>query len=153
VYQEGQVVFASKLERGAPRIHVADVPGTNTAFPLQVGKVMFIWSNPQQNVPGLGVSPLVLFTGEHGAQVISAQSAVGLVATGASDDSRQIVFPTRASDDGQRGDLVLAETRRPQEQTVLLENTTLGFPSAQCRPLAGFGGRASDSFVIAAHCA
>ena len=153
VYQEGQVVYASKLERGARRIHVADVPGTNTAFPLQVGKVMFIWSNPQQNVPGLGVSPLVLFAGEHGAQVISAQSAVGLVATGASDDSRQILFTTRASDDGQRGDLVLAQTRRPQEQTILLENTTLGFPSAPCRPLAGFGGPALDSFVIAAHCA
>lgn len=153
VYQEGQVVYASKLERGARRTHVADVPGTNTAFPLQVGEVMFIWSNPQQSVPGLGVSPLVLFTGERGAQVISEQSAVGLVATGASDDSRQILFTTRASDDGQRGDLVLARTRRPQEQTVLLENTTLGFPSAPCRPLAGFGGPAFDSFVIAAHCA
>jgi hypothetical protein len=153
VYQEGPVVYATRLARGARRVKVADVPDGNIAFTLQVGKVVFVWTNPQRNRPGFGVSPLVLYTADGGPQLISAQSSIGLVATGASDDSRQILFTTRASDDGQTGDLVLAETRRPLEQTVLLAGTTLGFPNAPCRPLAGFGGgRGHDTYVVAQHC-
>jgi hypothetical protein len=78
LYQDGQTVYATHLRAGAPRTVVAEVPGTNLAFPLQVGRVVFLWTDPQRNRPGFGVSPLVLWTAADGPRQISAQSSVGL---------------------------------------------------------------------------
>jgi len=153
VYQEGQSVFATKLARGAERELVGAVPGTNLAQVLQVGKVVFVWTNPQRNLPGFGVSPLVLWTAKEGAQVISTQSAVGLVATAASSDSKQIVFTTNVTNDGLRGDLVHALTRDALHPTTLLGNTSLAFPSGQCRPLANFGVDRGREVPVAVYCA
>ena len=64
---------------------------------------------------------------------------MGLVATAASTDSKQIVFTTNVSADNARGDLVHALTDDPLHPTTLLANTTMAFPNGQCRPLASFG--------------
>lgn len=153
VYQDGQVVYATELTEGAPRRFVTDVPGDSIAFPLQVGKVVFLWTAPQRHLPGFGVSPLVLWTAEDGGRLISPQSAVGLVATAASPDSRQIVFTTRVTADGLRGDLVHARTEDALAPTTLLSNIILDFPANRCRPLAGFGGTGAAAFPVAAYCA
>lgn len=153
VYQEGQALYATRLAPGAPRTFVANVPNTNLAQVLQVGKVVFIWTDPQRNLPGFGVSPLVLWTAKEGAQVISAQSAVGLVATAASSDSKQIVFTTNVTDDGTRGDLAHALTRDALHPTTLVADTPLAFPSGQCRPLANFGRDHGREVPVAAYCA
>lgn len=153
VYQEGQTLVATELRPGAPRLVIGEVPGTNVAQVLQVGKVVFLWTNPQRNLPGFGVSPLVLWTAEGGAHLISAQSSVGLVAAAASSDSRQIIFPTNATDDNARGDLVHAYTNDPLNTTTLLANTTMQFPNGLCRPLANFGLDHGHEVPVAAHCA
>ena len=153
VYQEGQALFATKLKRNAERLSIGEVPGTNIAQVLQVGKVVFIWTNPQRTVPGFGVSPLVLWTAKHGAQLISAQSSVGLVATAASSDSSQIVFTTNVTDDNARGDLVHALTKDALHPTTLLANTAMAFPNGLCRPLANFGTDRGREFPVAVYCA
>src|SRR5262245_40090942 len=153
IYQQDQTVYASKLAARAARSFVAQVPDGNIAFPLQVGKVVLLWTAPQRSLPGFGVSPLVLWTAEAGPVEISAQSAVGLVATAASPDSRQILFTTHVTADGLRGDLAHARTRDPLSPTILLHDTPLDFPFGLCRPLAGFAGPDGASFPIAAHCA
>lgn len=152
IYQEGQAVYATKLVPGATRAFVAEVPAGNLAFPLQVGNVVFLWTDPQRSRPGFGVSPLVLWTSAGGPVVIARQASVGLVATAASPDGRQIIFPTNTSDDGLTGDLAYALTRKPLEQTILLENIEMNFPAGRCRPLAGFTGDRFLSFPVAAHC-
>lgn len=153
LYQDGQTVYATALRTGAARTVVAEVPGTNLAFPLQVGTVVFLWTDPQRNRPGFGVSPLVLWTADQGPRQISAQASVGLVATAASPDSREIVFPTNVSDDGARGDLALARTADATHPTMLLHDIPMGFPNGLCRPLAGFGGAHGHSFPVATYCA
>ncbi len=153
IYQDGQTVYATRLGAGAARTVVAEVPGTNLAFPLQVGQVVFLWTDPQRNRPGFGVSPLVLWTAADGARLISAQSSVGLVATAASPDSREVVFTTNVTDDGARGDLAHARTATATTPTVLLRDIPMGFPNGRCRPLAGFGGDHGHAFPVAAYCA
>lgn len=153
VYQEGPALYATRLAPGATRSRIATIPNGNLAQVLQVGKVVFVWTDPQRNLPGFGVSPLVLWTAQQGAQVISARSAVGLVATAASSDGRQIVFTTNATADGLRGDLVHARTNDALHPTTLLANTALAFPSGQCRPLANFGRDRGREVPVAAYCA
>lgn len=153
LYQDGQTVYATRLRAGAPRTVVAEVPGTNLAFPLQVGRVVFLWTDPQRNLPGFGVSPLVLWTAADGPRQISAQSSVGLVATAASPDSRELVFTTNVTDDGARGDLAYARTANATAPTLLLRDIPMGFPNGRCRPLAGFGGDRGHTFPVAAYCA
>ncbi|HEY5936407.1 MAG TPA: hypothetical protein VIU61_17270 [Kofleriaceae bacterium] len=153
VYQEGQSLFATELVPGAERVTIGEVPGTNIAQVLQVGKVVFLWTNPQRALPGFGVSPLVMFTGEGGAHLISAQSSVGLVAAAASADSRQIVFPTNATADNARGDIVHAYTDDPLNQTTLLANTAMTFPNGLCRPLVNFGRDDGGEVPVATYCA
>jgi hypothetical protein len=149
VYQEGQTVYASRLMPGAPRLVVTQIDDGFFAFPLQVGDVVFLWTRPQIDAPGLGVSPLVMWTSRGGTVPLSAQSSVGLVATAASADSRQILFTTHVDDAGVRGDLVTALTRAPGQQTILASNIALGFPNGPCRPVAGFTG---DGLPIAELC-
>jgi hypothetical protein len=108
-----------------------------------------VQGRPQRDAPGFGVSPLFLFTAQGRAVQISAQASVGLVATAASDDGRQILFPTHVSDDGKVGGLAFAFTRNPLEQTLLLQGIEMNFPSGRCRPLAGFSGTGKLSFPIA----
>jgi hypothetical protein len=134
LYQDGQTVYATHLRAGAPRTVVAEVPGTNLAFPLQVGRVVFLWTDPQRNLPGFGVSPLVLWTAADGPRQISAQSSVGLVATAASPDSRELVFTTNVTDDGARGDLAYARTATATAPTLLLRDIPMGFPTAGVGP-------------------
>jgi hypothetical protein len=153
VYQQGQSLYATKLVPGAPRLYIAEVPGTNIPQPLQVGDVMFLWTNPQRNVPGFGVSPLIAWTAKQGTQLISAQSAVGLVATAASSDSRQLVFTTNVTNDGLRGDLVHAFTNDALHARTLLANIPLNFPNGQCRPLASFGRDHGHDVPVAVYCA
>jgi hypothetical protein len=57
LYQDGQTVYATHLRAGAPRTVVAEVPGTNLAFPLQVGRVVFLWTDPQRKPPRLWREP------------------------------------------------------------------------------------------------
>jgi hypothetical protein len=153
LYQEGQTLYATKLTVGARRTLVAQVPSENIAQVLQVGKVVFVWTDPQRELPGFGVSPLVLFTAQGGARVISSMSAVGLVATAASADDRQIVFPTNTTPDGLRGDLAHAFTNSPLAPSIVLHDIPLDFPFGTCRPLAGFGSAGKALFPIAAYCA
>ncbi len=142
IYQDGQTVYATELRPGGPRQKIADVPGTNVAFATQNGRVAFIWTNPQRNLPGFGVSPLMVWTAEGGPQLISAQSSIGLVAVEASPDGRQILFTTNATDDNSRGDIAWARTNEAQSPTILLHDIPMGFPqTAPCRPVAAFGGR------------
>jgi hypothetical protein len=153
LYQEGQTVYATRLKPNAQRTRVADVPGTNLAFPLQVGEVVFVWTDPQRQLPGFGVSPLVLWTSAGGPRVISTASAVGLVATAASPDNSQLLFTTNATPDGLRGDLAFAHTCTATSPTLLLQNIPLDFPNGLCRPLAGFAGTGSSAFPVATYCA
>ncbi len=153
LYQEGQTIYASQLSRRARRLHVADVPGTNIAHSLQVGSVVFIWTNPQRELPGFGVSPLVIWSSAGGARLVSSNSAVGVVATDASPDGRQIVFTTNVAADGVRGDLALAATCEPTPPTILLRDIRLNFPSDLCRPLAGYVGTGAHATLVAASCA
>ncbi len=153
IYQDEQTLYATKLAPGAPRLKVADVPGSNIAQPLQVGPVVFLWTDPDRTLPGFGVSPLVLWTARHGPQEISASSAVGVVATAASSDGTQVVFITNTTPDGLRGDIVHAKTRDVLNPTKLLEDIPLDFPFGQCRPLAGFARRGRRSIPVAAYCA
>jgi hypothetical protein len=153
IYQEGQALFATELVPGAPRLAVGVVPGANIAQVLQVGKVVFIWTDPQRSAPGFGVSPLVMWTAAGGAQLIAAQSSVGLVATAASADSRQIVFTANVTADNARGDLLHAFTDDPLHPTTLVANTTMAFPNAPCRPLANFGRDHGREVPVAQYCA
>ncbi len=153
LYQDGQTVYATRLKPNAQRTWVADVPETNIAFPLQVGTVVFVWTNPQRQLPGFGVSPLVLWTAAEGPRIISASSAVGLVATAASPDNSQILFTTNATPDGLRGDIAFAHTCNATSPTLLLQNIPLDFPSGLCRPLAGFAGLGSAAFPVVTYCA
>ncbi|MEJ7599561.1 MAG: hypothetical protein WKG01_16765 [Kofleriaceae bacterium] len=153
VYQEGQALFATELVPGAPRLSIGSVPGTNIAQVLQIEKVVFIWTDPQRSLPGFGVSPLVMWTAHTGPQLISAQSSVGLVATAASSDSKQIIFPTNVTSDNARGDLVHAFTNDALHPTTLLANTTMAFPNGRCRPLANFGRDHGREVPVATYCA
>ena len=153
LYQDGQTVYATRLRAGAARTVVAQVPGTNLAFPLQVGGVVFLWTAPQRSRPGFGVSPLVVWTAAGGARQVAAQASVGLVATAASPDGRELVFTSNVTDDGARGDLVHAYTATATQPTVLARDIPMGFPNGRCRPLAGFGGDHGHAFPVAAYCA
>jgi hypothetical protein len=156
LYQEGQTVYASALVPGAPRSVVAEVPvAGNQAFPLQVGKVVLLWTNPDFTDPAFGVGPLVMWTARGGAVRLSETSVAGLVATAVSPDSQQVLFITHvdpgASAEQRRGDLALALTRHPEDPQVLLSNIDVSFPSGQCRPSAGFTGGAI-ALPIAQYC-
>ena len=141
VYQDGQTVYATALRPNATRVLVTEVPGTTVAFPLQVDNVVFLWTQPQAAVPGLGVSPLVVWSAATGPQHLSEQSTIGTIVTAASEEGRQILYTTNVSDDGLRGDLVHAYLGDPSSNSTLLEDITIGISSAAtCRPIAGFGG-------------
>jgi hypothetical protein len=84
---------------------------------------------------------------------LSQASAVGVVATDASPDGRQVVFTTNVPPDGLRGDLALAGSCDSATPTILLHDIRLNFPSDLCRPLAGYIGHGSDATLVAAYCA
>lgn len=98
------------------------------------------------------MSPLYLYSARRGLELLSESSAVGLVATDASDDDRQILFTTHVGADGARGDLHHAYTRDVAAATELLHDIPMNFPSGPCRPLAIFAGTGHDQYPVAAYC-
>ncbi len=150
IYQAGQQVFAADLRHhGAPAL-IADVPGTNTAFVYRVGKVAFVWTNPDRTLPGFGVSPLVIWSEATGANLASTASAIGTLATSATPDGDQVLFPSASTANGATGDLILASTDL-SEQTTIAAGIPLGFPTGPCVPRLSFFGHRDD--LVGALCA
>jgi hypothetical protein len=151
IYQDGQTVYASALRAGAPRQRVAEVPAGNFAFVYRVGKVVFVWTNPDRTLPGFGVSPLVIWSSASGAHLASEASPIGTLATAASSDGTQVLFPTHGTPDGLTGALELASTGLSKRATVVA-NTPMNFPFGACRPLASFVAVAGHEDAVAAYC-
>jgi hypothetical protein len=153
VYQEGQQLYATALVPGAKRLHIAEVPNNNVAQILQVGTVAMLWIDPQRNLPGFGVSPLVIWSAASGARRISEASAVGLVATDAQSAGVQVLFTTNATPDGGlQGDLALTDAASAFRPRTLLRQIKLDFPFGQCRPVAAFIGPPGQTVPTAEYC-
>jgi hypothetical protein len=147
IYQEGQSVYATALRASAPRQHIADVPGGNFAFVYRVGKVAFVWTDPDRSLPGFGVSPLVIWSAASGAHLAAAASPIGTLATAASRNGEYVLFPSNGTPDGAIGDLEFATTDLATRST-LVAGVQMSFPVGPCRPLATFVG----DDPIAAYC-
>src|SRR5689334_7515791 len=90
--QVGEQGFAAELDsRRAPEL-IGDVPAGNTAFVFQVGRVAFVWTNPDRTLPGFGVSPLVIWSARTGAHLASPASAIGTLATSTNQDGDRVLF-------------------------------------------------------------
>ena len=154
IYQQAQTVFVTALFPGATAVPIATVPEANTsgAYGFTSGKVAFIWTNPDLSQPGLGVSPLVIWTAAHGAQTASSNSPIGTTASASSADGEEVVFTSNASDSaGTQGDLVLASTDL-SEQKTLVSNVPMLFGSGPCNPEAAFLGRGKEAYLAVEHC-
>ncbi len=153
IYQEAQTLYATALVPGARRHEIAQVPNNNFAEILQVGKVAMLWIDPQRNLPGSGVSPLVIWSAAGGAKRIAERSAVGFVATDASPENLRVLFTTNVlPDGGSRGDLALIDVFAATRAQILVRDITLGFPFAQCRPVAAFIGPPGRAVPTAEYC-
>jgi hypothetical protein len=154
VYQEGQKLYVTALVNHAPRLEIADVPNNNVAQILQVGTVALLWLDPERNLPGFGVSPLVIWSAASGARRISENSAVGLVATDAQSAGVQVLFTTNATPDGGlNGDLAITDAAGGFRPRILLRQIKLDFPFGQCRPVAAFIGPPGRAVPTAEYCA
>jgi hypothetical protein len=154
VYQEGQQLYATALVPGAPRQLIAEVPNNNVAQILQVGNVAMLWLDPERNLPGFGVSPLVIWSAASGPRRISEASAVGLVATDAQSNGVQVLFTTNATPDGGlTGDLAITDAASAFRPRTLLRQIKLDFPFGQCRPVAAFIGPPGRAVPTAEYCA
>jgi hypothetical protein len=154
VYQEGAKLYATALVKGAPRLEIAEVPNNNVAQILQVGTVALLWLDPERNLPGFGVSPLVIWSAASGARRISENSAVGLVATDAQSAGVQVLFTTNATPDGGlNGDLAITDAASGFRPRTLLRQIKLDFPFGQCRPVAAFIGPPGQAIPTAEYCA
>jgi len=147
IYQAGQQVFAAALDAGRAPELIGDVPAGNTAFVFQVGRVAFVWTNPDRTLPGFGVSPLVIWSARTGARLASPASAIGTLATSANHDADRVLFTSNSDPSGATGDLVLASTDL-SEQTTVAAGIPMGFPSGPCVPRATFHGPGDDLAAV-----
>ena len=153
IYQDGQTVYAQKLIPGARRHVIAEVPNDNLMDILRVGKVALIFTDPQRNFPGFGVTPLVIWSAAGGAHRISDASTVGLVAMDVSPDNRWVLYHTDVTGTGGLvGDLAIVDVFGKHGRT-LLKQIPLDFPFEQCRPLAAFIGPPGEAVPTAQYCA
>ncbi len=149
LYQEGTEVYASALTDGTPRQRVASVPAGNVAFVWISGKVAFVWSNPERNKPGLGVSPLWVWSAGSGANFASDASPIGTYATAASPDGRSVMYPTRGNYTS--GDLEVASVDLSSRATIAA-GIPMAFPNGFCRPWATFLGQGGAAHPVALYC-
>lgn len=147
IYQAGQQVFAAPLGSSAAPVLISDVPAGNTAFVFRVGRVAFVWTNPDRTLPGFGVSPLVIWSARGGAHLASQASAIGTLAVSASRDGGRVLFTSNADPNGTTGDLVLASADLT-EQTTVAAGVAMGFPSGPCVPRATFHGPGDDLSMV-----
>ncbi len=151
VYQDGQAVYASALRPGARKQLVGTSPPGVVAFVYTVGRVAFVWTQPDRAVPGFGVSPLTVWSARTGAQRASDRSPIGTFTTSASDDGRHVMYTTRGAPDGSTGDIEFARTDMTRRQT-LVTGVPMSFPSGPCRPWGSFVGREHQSHPVALFC-
>ncbi len=150
IYQLGQQVFAAALDHQAPAPElIGNVPAGNTAFVYQVGRVAFVWTNPDRTLPGFGVSPLMIWTARNGAHLASEASAIGTLATWASADGEVVLFTASSPADGASGDLVVARADL-SHRTTIAAGIAMAFPSGPCVPRAAFVG--GDADLVAVYC-
>jgi hypothetical protein len=138
IYQDGADVFAASLA-GGPRQPIASAAAGNTAFVYRVGKVAFVWTNPNRALANFGVSPLVIWSAATGPHLASRSSAVGTLASAATRHGDHVIFPANSTPDGTVGDLVYASTDLAT-QTTLVAGAQMGFAVGPCNPLATFLG-------------
>jgi hypothetical protein len=147
IYQAGQQVFAAALDSARAPELIGDVPAGNTAFVFQVGRVAFVWTNPDRTLPGFGVSPLVIWSAHTGAHLASPASAIGTLATSANQDGDRVLFTGNSDPGGTTGDLVLASTDLAEQITVAA-GIPMGFPTGPCVPRATFHGPGDDLTAV-----
>jgi hypothetical protein len=147
IYQAGQQVFAAALDAPAAPELIGEVPAGNTAFVFQVGRVAFVWTNPDRTLPGFGVSPLVIWTACSGAHLASPASAIGTLAVSASRDGDRVLFTANSDPSGATGDLVLASADL-SESTTIAAGIPMAFPGGPCVPRATFHGAGDDLTAV-----
>jgi hypothetical protein len=151
LYQDGTTVVATELKAGARKQLVGTSPPGIVSFVYTVGKVAFVWTNPDRNVPGFGVSPLTVWSAASGANKASDDSPLGTFTTSASADGRYVMYTTRGPADGSVGDIEFARTDMSQ-RTTLVANAPMSFPSGTCRPWGSFVGHGPRSHPVALFC-
>ena len=149
LYQEGTEVYAAALTDETPRQRIASVPAGNLAFVWISGKVAFVWSNPERNKPGFGISPLWVWSAASGASFASEASPIGTYATAASPDGRSVMYPTRGNYSS--GDLEVASVDL-SSRTTIAAGIPMGFPNGPCRPWAAFLGKGGSARPVALYC-
>jgi hypothetical protein len=149
LYQEGTEVYASALTEGSSRQRIASVPAGNLAFVWISGKVAFVWSNPERNKPGFGISPLWVWSAASGANFASESSPIGTYATSASADGQSVMYPTRGNYTA--GDLEVASVDL-SSRTTIAAGIPMGFPNGPCRPWAAFLGKGGPARPVALYC-
>lgn len=147
IYQAGQQVFAAALDSACAPELVGDVPAGNTAFVFQVGRVAFVWTNPDRTLPGFGVSPLVIWSASTGAHLASPASAIGTLAVSANEAGDRVLFTSDSDPSGTTGDLVLASTDLA-DRTTVAAGIAMGFPTGPCVPRATFHGPGDDLTAV-----
>jgi hypothetical protein len=152
IYQEGQTVYVTALVPGARRRVIAQVPGNNIAFILQVGNVALVWTDPQVNTPGGGLSPLVIWSAIGGARRISESSQVAFIASDVNANNLQVLYTTNVKADGTVGDLALIDVFAATPPRTLLSQIPINVPFGPCRPLAAFMGPPGRAVPMAAYC-
>lgn len=149
--QDGQTVYASELKRGARQQIVGTSPLGVVAFVYTVGKVAFVWTQPNRSLPGFGVSPLTVWSAATGATAAAEQSPIGTFTTSASEDGRHVMYTTRGTPDGSVGDIEFARTDMSQ-RTTLVAGVPMAFPGGPCRPWGSFVGNGHRSHPVALFC-
>ncbi|MBS0420038.1 MAG: hypothetical protein JSR66_20165 [Proteobacteria bacterium] len=153
IYQDGRTVYAQKLVPGARRHVIAEVQNNDLSDVQTIGKVALVFSDPQRNFPGFGVSPLFVWTAAGGAHRISDAATDGLVAVDVSPDNQWVLYQTNVTGAGGLvGDLAIVDVLGKHQQT-LLKQIPLDFPSGLCRPLAAFVGPPGQAVPAAVYCA
>lgn len=149
--QDGATVYATALQPGAPKQVVGTSPPGVVSFVYTVGKVAFVWTNPDRSLPGFGVSPLTVWSAASGAHQASTDSPIGTFTTSASADGRHVMYTTRGSADGSVGDIEFAATDLSQRRTLVAE-VPMAFPFGVCRPWGSFVGIGERSHPVALFC-
>jgi hypothetical protein len=149
--QEGTSVYATALKRGARKQFVATTPPGNVAYVYTVGEVAFVWTNPDRNVNGFGVSPLIVWSDATGANKASDSSPIGTFTTSASDNGRYVMYTTRGAADGTVGDIEFARTDM-RERRTLAAGVPMSFPFGACRPWGSFVGSGSRAHPVTLAC-
>jgi hypothetical protein len=142
IYQDGVQVFAVALA-GGPRQLIGESPAGVTAFVYRVGRVAFVWTNPDRTLANFGVSPLVIWSAATGPHLATQSSAVGTFAASSTRRGDFVIFPSNSTADGTVGDLVYASTDL-RHQTTLVAGAQMGFAVGPCNPLATFIGAHDD---------